>query len=335
MHKKQFIWNKTIPYNTGKSKYIKMKNIGKPDFDEFQICIGNESSSNRIISSINGVTQKMELELEDGYKSFNDVPYVIPYLVKESKVAVIVVPGGGYAYKSYGEGVPVAEALNERGISAFVLSYRLNPYREPVPWIDLQRAVRYIKYNAKRYDISPDRIGVLGFSAGGHVCASLLCLLRNGENFSKGYKSDVIDNVESSVAFAGLIYPVINLNYNQGILFALTDEENLKFPVDKERILEKLNPTYNISKFDPPQFLSYGTKDTLVNPKGVLEYKRKLEIENVPYRLLEVENATHGFADCSLPDLKLQNNKYSYWLDEFVLWIKDIGINKIENDSSL
>ena len=102
-------------------------------------------------------------------------PSLESYIIggKELRPAIIVCPGGGYEFKAPHEGGPIAEWLNSIGVSAFVLDYRVAPYRHPYPLLDLQRAIRYVRYNHKEFNVDPNRIGVLGFSAGGHLAASL------------------------------------------------------------------------------------------------------------------------------------------------------------------
>lgn len=133
-------------------------------------------------------------------------PNVIPYIVEGSKACVVVCSGGGYAHKSDHEAVPVAEWLNSLGISAFVLDYRVAPYRFPCPQLDAKRAVRYARFNAKKYGYSDDKIGIIGFSAGGHLAA---CCGTIDDDF--GYeKKDEIDEVSSRPDFMILAYPVIS-----------------------------------------------------------------------------------------------------------------------------
>ncbi len=102
-------------------------------------------------------------EIKGGYENetYTDVPYLIPYLVDDSDSAVIVIPGGGFGYKSMdgnnSEGKDIAATLNKNGISAFVLHYRTNPYEYPISYLDLQRAVRYLRFHADEFHISPEK----------------------------------------------------------------------------------------------------------------------------------------------------------------------------------
>ncbi len=102
--------------------------------------------------TIDTFTYLYEIEGDYEKETYEDIPYMIPYLSEGSDRAVIVLPGGGFSFKSMdgsnGEGRDVAVALQEKGITAFVLHYRSNPYEWPIPQLDLQRAVRYLKYHA-------------------------------------------------------------------------------------------------------------------------------------------------------------------------------------------
>ena len=101
-----------------------------------------------------------------------DRPALTTYLVEGSKGAVIVCPGGGYGVRAEHEGRPIAEWLNGIGISAFVLRYRVAPYRHPNPLLDAQRAIRYVRLHAAEWGLDEGRIGILGFSAGGHLAST-------------------------------------------------------------------------------------------------------------------------------------------------------------------
>src|SRR6266571_7943199 len=113
-----------------------------------------------------------------------DIPTLTPYLPPKDKAthaAIVVCPGGGYSHLADHEGAPVAEWLNSIGIAAFVLKYRLGPrYHHPAPLQDAARAIRTVRARAVEWKIDPERIGILGFSAGGHVTSTI------GTHFDSG-----------------------------------------------------------------------------------------------------------------------------------------------------
>lgn len=100
----------------------------------------------------------------------------------------------------------MARFLNENGISAFVLEYRLNPYKAPVCYLDMQRAIRYVRHHAVEYGISSKQIGAMGFSAGGYVTGASYILLGNAPVEYKGYKPDEVDEEDGRADFLGMIF---------------------------------------------------------------------------------------------------------------------------------
>lgn len=162
-----------------------------------------------------------------GYNSEygEDVPGMIPFILKGEKqrAAVIVCPGGGYCGKAPHEGKPVAKWLNTAGVSAFVLDYRVYPYQHPYPLMDAKRAIRYVRYHAAQWGIDPDRIGILGFSAGGHLASTA------GTHFDDGNpdSDDPIEKVSSRPDAMILCYPVITFGSwrHDGSMKALLGEK--------------------------------------------------------------------------------------------------------------
>ena len=109
-------------------------------------------------------------------------PNIVPYLLENTLApCVIVCAGGAYGGKAYHEGEPIAQWLNSIGFHSFVLDYRVAPYKEPAPQLDLQRAIRHVRYYAEKYNIRKDAVGVLGFSAGGHLVTSVSIYYDNGK----------------------------------------------------------------------------------------------------------------------------------------------------------
>lgn len=317
------IWGKQIPYNTGKSKFNVMHIKKQPKLIStihfFMSIAGTKIPKNTqaydmytYISTIQPGTEK---------QTFDDEPYLIPFLVPGSDRAVIIVPGGGFTYKSIeSEGIGIAEKLNKEGISAFILWYRCNPYRMPVPLLDLQRAIRYVKYHATEYDINPSKVGMIGFSAGGYIVSSHITLTRNAPVKCKGYVPDAVDSVGDDMALSGGIYPCVNFKYNMGLLSILFDDKELRNQETLAKILNDTDLKKHIQHNDAPQFICWGTKDRAVKPKMIEEYVKELENNKVSHRALILKDADHGFGDCNTK----RNTKYAYWLDEFTEWANGI-----------
>ena len=327
-HEKLLIWGERVPYNTGKNKLEVMVLKRAPRFApaallRFAKVIGRDFIDD--VDAVHAVTYAFEIRRGGAKETFDDAPYLTPFVVPGSDRAIIILPGGGYALKSSeSEGSQVAASLNEAGISTFVLWYRVHPYRAPVPFLDLQRAVRYVKYHAASYGIDPGRVGVLGFSAGGHACATLVNQLRNAPVEVPGYTPDEVDAVDDRVALAGLIYPAIDLAYNPGILFALADPDEVRNPTTRQALIERYSPVH-AQAGDPPQFLCYGTQDGLVDPRGLIAYQARLDEKGVENRILALEGARHGFGACSGSSFaRLAFGRYTHWVETFATWANEI-----------
>src|SRR5258708_22364954 len=141
-------------------------------------------------------------------KEPTDIPTLTPYLPPREKstgAAVVVCPGGGYQHLADHECGPVAEWLNSVGVTAFVLKYRLGPtYHHPSQMLDAARAIRTVRARAREWGLDPQRIGILGFSAGGHLAATA------GTHFTAGQAeaTDPVERVSSRPDLMILIYPV-------------------------------------------------------------------------------------------------------------------------------
>ena len=124
-------------------------------------------------------------------------PSLTPYLLDNGKKngCVIVCPGGAYVGKAAHECGVIAEMLNEKGVSAFTLDYRVAPYKYPFITGDALRAIRYLRFHADRLGIDPQKIGILGFSAGGHLASSAM------NCFDYGKEGDEIDRVSARPDF--------------------------------------------------------------------------------------------------------------------------------------
>ncbi|WP_299553144.1 alpha/beta hydrolase [Seonamhaeicola sp.] len=190
-----------------------------------------------------------------------------PVKAHKSKGAVIVCPGGGYGVLSTNlEGTEVAQWLNSLGYTAFVLHYRV-PQKQLGALNDIQRAVRMIRHNAETYDIDPDKIGVLGFSAGGSLSARAATLFT-----SDSYKkSDAIDAISCRPDFAVLIYPAY-----------LDKGEN-----------RSLTPEIKIPENAPPFFIFATADDKYGN--SALVMTTALRDHKIPVDLHFIQNGGHGY----------------------------------------
>lgn len=220
----------------------------------------------------------------------DDVPTLTPFLPSEKSTGavVIVCPGGGYTHLADHEGRPVAEWLNSIGVTAFVLKYRIGPkYHHPAPLQDAARAIRTVRARAAEWKIDPKRIGILGFSAGGHVASTI------GTHFDAGNPSadDPIEQVSSRPDLLVLIYPVITMGeFTHGgskkqLIGANASPEMVKLLSNEEQI----------TKQTPPTFLVHTTNDAAVPVENSLHFAEQLRKSGVPFELHIYERGPHGF----------------------------------------
>lgn len=214
-------------------------------------------------------------------------PYLVPYIVEGADKCVIVCPGGAYAFKADHEGGPIAEALNARGISAFVLMYRVAPYRHPVPLGDAQRAVRYARANAAKYGYSPDKIAILGFSAGGHLACAASNIFDGGDPDAE----DPIDRVSCRPDASVLCYAVISgSEYRHKGSF----ENLLGGDGDTPSARAALSGEYIVSGDTPPAFIWATYEDDAVPVMNSMRYALALQQQGIPYALHVYTKGPHG-----------------------------------------
>jgi acetyl esterase/lipase len=208
----------------------------------------------------------------------------------ENGTAVIVAPGGGYTMlASILEGRQVADWFASRGIAAFVLTYRVGTKaRLPIPLFDGARAVRYVRANAARFRIGADRIGMIGFSAGGHLAATTAGRADPGNPTSP----DEVERASSKPDFVVLGYPwlegttILPAGYSQYCSF-------LRAACDPKEYVQ-YRPTTDVTSNFPPTFIYHTTADTLVRADGVVTFYQALLAKKVPVEMHIFANGPHG-----------------------------------------
>jgi acetyl esterase/lipase len=204
--------------------------------------------------------------------------------------AVIICPGGGYEFLSFTrEGHQYAQWLSSLGVTAFVLKNRLSGYGHPAPLQDVLRAVRLVRSQAAKYGVAPDRIGVMGSSAGGHLAASASTLYDN----PAGRAGDALDAVSARPDFAMLMYPVIAMEApvtHQGSRNALLGAAPPQQLVDLMSVQKQVNAA------TPPTLLIHSQDDGLVPAENSILYFQALTRAHVPAELHVFERGGHGMA---------------------------------------
>lgn len=220
-----------------------------------------------------------------------DRPWVWVYAAPRDKAtgaALVICPGGGYGNLALAhEGRAVAEFLNELGISAFVLKYRLAPrYKHPAPLADAQRALRLVRSRAADYGIDPAKVGIWGFSAGGHLASSAATHFKLPTTDSR----DAIDALSARPDLAILAYPVITMTE----LTHGGSKRNLLGEQPDPALVERLSNEKQVTPDNPPTFLFHTGEDTAVLPENSILFYEALRRAKVPAELHIYEHGRHG-----------------------------------------
>ncbi len=234
-----------------------------------------------------------------------------------SGASIVVAPGGGYgALASNHEGRQVANYLNAAGITVFVLRYRLGPkYHHPIELGDAQRAVRLVRARATEFGLAGDRIGMMGFSAGGHLTATA------GTHFDAGTPAatDPVDRVSSRPDFLILAYPVIS--FDPAIAHS-GSVRNLVGENPDPKLIEDLSNELRVTPETPPTFLFHTNADTGVVAENSVRFYLALRRAKVPAEMHIFENGPHGVG------LALGDPALSEWPPLLTNWLRGRGLTK-------
>ena len=275
------------------------------------ISIANLSAQEEMLLYPNGAPGAMGVEDKDK-------PSLYLYFAKENTHggAVMICPGGGYGHLAMDhEGKQIAEWYNSLGIHAFVLKYRLGNhkgtgYQHPTMLNDAKRGIRIIRTNAKEWGINPDKIGVMGFSAGGHLASTL------GTHFDDGHPEaeDPIEQASSLPNFMVLGYPVISLHTKY--VHAGSRRNLLGGTPNSEEVANLSNET-QVSALTPPTFLFHTDQDRAVPPENSVLFYLALREAGIPAELHIYEKGRHGVGFA--PD----DAVLSTWKDRLKDWLRN------------
>jgi len=271
---------------------------------------------NEIPNAITNTDYK-EIEVFNGGKLSSTSKVTIPTLTiflpdvdKSNGTAVVICPGGGYSHLAIDkEGFKIAKWFNTIGITAFVLKYRLPndtimKDKTIGPLQDAQEAIRMVRRNAIKWNINPDKIGIMGFSAGGHLASTL----------STHYNDEVYvhDTTNAKPNFSILMYPVISME--EGITHQ-GSKTHLLGNAPSESLIEYYSNEYQIDSLTPPSFLVHATDDRVVAVENSINYYLALKNNNVPAELHLYEKGGHGFG------LGVSGTNI-YWTKQCEHWLK-------------
>jgi len=228
-----------------------------------------------------------------------------------NQTAIVICPGGGYGGLVVGpEGHGIAAWLNKHGITGVVLEYRLPKGRHAVPLLDAQRAIRIVRANAKAWDLSPTKIGIMGFSAGGHLASTA------ATQFDDGNASATNDMERTSCRpdFAILVYPVVTLvgdKTHQGTKTNLLGKE------PSTELVKRYSNELQVTSKTPPMFLAHALDDRPVPPENSQALFAALQEKKIPTKYLELPSGGHGLNG-------YQGPMWDAWQEQSIAWLNDL-----------
>lgn len=235
---------------------------------------------------------------------------------KPNGAAVIICPGGGYGGLVTGaEGHGIAAWLNGHGIAGIVLEYRLPKGRSEVPLLDAQRALRTIRHWARELSLDPNRLGIIGFSAGGHLASTA------GTHFDAGdaQSSDPVERMSSRPDFMILVYPVITM----GSSAHGGSRTNLLGKDPTPELIERFSNEKQVTAQTPPAFLTHAADDKVVVPDNSLHFYEALLAKKVPAKYLALPSGGHGLNGYKGPMWDAWQKQSLEWLAEMKMIAAD------------
>jgi acetyl esterase/lipase len=237
----------------------------------------------------------------------------LPPTGPSSGTAVIVCPGGGYGRLAIAnEAAGVAERLRPLGVAVFVLEYRLKEYGHPAPLQDVVRAIRWVRARAGDFGVRPDRVGVMGASAGGHLAAGA-ATLHDAPEVRTGA---ALDTVSGRPDFVALLYPVITM---EPPFAHAGSRENLIGATASPDLVKRLSLEHQVRPDMPPVFLVHTIEDRSVPVENSLRFFEALRRHGVSAELHVYEAGPHGFG--TRQDL----GTTSGWFERWVEWMRAHG----------
>lgn len=238
-----------------------------------------------------------------------DVKLTLHRPVKPNGAAIVICPGGGYQrVVTGGEGHGIAAWLNRHGVTGIVLEYRMPDGRTFVPLMDAQRAIRTARAHAKDWDIDPAKVGIMGFSAGGHLASTAATHFDAGDSQAQ----DSINRQSSRPDFAILVYPVVTM----GETTHGGSKKNLLGPDPTPEMIELFSNEKQVTDQTPPIFLAHAVDDKPVPIKNSQALYAALQEKQIPSKLLELPDGGHGLNGYKGPSWDAWQKQSLEWLAE-------------------
>lgn len=257
-----------------------------------------------------------EAPLGEGKSEKVKVPITVhlPEPSKATGAAMVICPGGGYGGRVVeGEGHGIARWLNANGIAGVVLEYRLPAGNYHRPLLDVQRAIRVVRSHAAEWKIDPRRIGIVGFSAGGHLASTA------GTHFDGGNEkaTDPIERLSCRPDFMVLVYPVITM----GEKTHGGSRRNLLGPSPSPELIELFSNEKQVADKTPPAFLTHARTDAVVPVAHSQMFYEALKAKGVPAELQEFPKGNHGFSG-------YKGAEWDAWQKRSLEWLGERGMLK-------
>jgi acetyl esterase/lipase len=242
------------------------------------------------------------------------VPTLEIFLPEKGKVAgtaVVICPGGGYSVVVYeGEGIATAKEFAKNGVAAFVLKYRLPddsvmPDKKIAPLQDAQQAIKVVRENAALWGINPNKIGIMGFSAGGHLAST------EATHFEKALIENT-NNTSLRPDFQILVYPVISM---QDKLTHRDSRAKLLGANPSKEVIDLFSNELQVTENTPPAYITHAADDNAVDVDNSIDYFEALRHHKVPVEMLIYPKGGHGFIF-----------GHKGWIDPLIVWMKETGL---------
>jgi acetyl esterase/lipase len=253
--------------------------------------------------------------------SSNDIPTLTPYLCESNATgaALVICPGGAYQHLAPHEGNDYALWLNRHGVTCFVLKYRLgsNGYHYPAEFQDVTRALRWVRAHADDYKIDPQRVGIMGSSAGGHLASMLLTHF----DFGNTNSADPVERESSRPDIGILCYPVITM----GEFTHQVSKENLLGKNPPPELVKLLSSELQVTANTPPCFIWQTSEDKTVPVENSLLFAEALRKNHVPFDLHIYQKGAHGLG---LGNKNVPSAPLHPWTGDCLFWLKQQGFVK-------
>lgn len=243
-----------------------------------------------------------------------DITIFLPPAELATGAAVLICPGGGYGgLATDHEGHQIAAWLNARGVAGFMLRYRVAPYKHPIPLMDAARALRIVRSGAAAWGVQPDRIGIWGFSAGGHLVSTLATHFTPGDAGA----ADPIERVSSRPDFLILGYPVITMDES---FTHMGSRLNLLGSNADPALVELLSNEKQVTADTPPTFIFHTTDDQAVPVENSVVFYLACRKAGVPVEMHCYASGPHGVG------LKLDDPVLGTWPARLEDWLRGLGV---------